>query len=243
MSSQRGRFSIPDLLLAVLVLTTTALAAAESDDAPTAAALTREWFETLAAQPSACPPDIAILGDVREAACAKTPANFAEVRRKLERVEARHDRRLPWTLGWVRDGDWRRRWIVANGARLAWFDEQRGWLVVLPPRSCLDRQVLEREPPAPASAPMIAPKLEHSVRSDFPVAARRQRVSGAAFVQFLITSRGDVAAACILIAGPEGFGFESAALEAVRQWKYRPALVAGQPVATVRDAWVTWEIR
>src|SRR5947209_5755539 len=55
----------------------------------------------------------------------------------------------------------------------------------------------------------------------YPMDLRRARVSGEAQLQFVVTTEGDVVDAKVLSATDKRFG--EAALEAVRQWKYKPA--------------------
>jgi protein TonB len=64
----------------------------------------------------------------------------------------------------------------------------------------------------------------------YPYQATRRRIEGWVRVSFLVTAAGDVEDVVVLESEPEGI-FDRAALRAVSQWKFRPRLVDGRPVA------------
>ena len=73
------------------------------------------------------------------------------------------------------------------------------------------------------------PVLVADVRAVYPPEAKKKAIQGAVVFELLVDSRGIVREAKFL-EGP-GFGMNEAAAEAVKQLKFRPALVAEQPVA------------
>ncbi|HEY5644388.1 MAG TPA: energy transducer TonB [Pseudomonadales bacterium] len=64
----------------------------------------------------------------------------------------------------------------------------------------------------------------------YPPAAKAQGIEGVVVVRYGVSLDGRVVDASVDRAQPEGV-FESAALAAVRSWRYNPALKNGEPVA------------
>jgi protein TonB len=74
-----------------------------------------------------------------------------------------------------------------------------------------------------------APRLLTRVDEPYRAVARRKHLRGIAIIELIVDPRGDVCAARVL----RGLDaeFDRAALVAVRQWKFRPAIDnAGKPV-------------
>ena len=65
----------------------------------------------------------------------------------------------------------------------------------------------------------------------YPMRAQRRGLEGWVRVSFLITEEGDVRDVVLIEAEPQGV-FDQAAMRAVQQWKFKPQLVNGEPVAT-----------
>ncbi|MGH9750925.1 MAG: energy transducer TonB [Candidatus Polarisedimenticolia bacterium] len=65
----------------------------------------------------------------------------------------------------------------------------------------------------------------------YPEAARRARVQGVVILLIVIRTDGTVGRIEALRAPDHRFGFDLAAIEAVKEWRYRPALMQGRPVA------------
>ncbi len=74
----------------------------------------------------------------------------------------------------------------------------------------------------------------------YPEAARLSRTPGTVILQIVIGRDGDVEEAIVIKSAPL---FDEAALAAVRQWKYRPALRAGRPVRVFQTVRVVFAIR
>jgi len=76
-----------------------------------------------------------------------------------------------------------------------------------------------------------AARLIHQIRPAYPSQARSQGRQGNVLLQAVISKEGDVLSASALEgADPE---FTNAALEAVKQWRYQPTLLNGQPVEII----------
>jgi TonB family protein len=73
---------------------------------------------------------------------------------------------------------------------------------------------------------VVPPKLLHMVHPVYPAEARQQSVEGTIEIEALIDTYGGVKDARVLKGHPL---LDAAALEAVRQWRYTPALMDGEP--------------
>ena len=69
------------------------------------------------------------------------------------------------------------------------------------------------------------------IQPKFPERAKKLGISGYVKVMIVIDVYGDVAQANVMTLDPPGYGFETEALKAVRQWKFSPAQLGGYPVA------------
>jgi TonB family protein len=73
------------------------------------------------------------------------------------------------------------------------------------------------------------PKIVRQVPPEYPPALRRNHVTGTVVVAFEVDESGTVRHP--VVESSTNRGFEEAAILAVRQWKFQPALKAGQPVS------------
>ncbi|UCD83754.1 MAG: energy transducer TonB [Deltaproteobacteria bacterium] len=82
------------------------------------------------------------------------------------------------------------------------------------------------------------PQIIDYTKPRYPKVAERNGLEGTVILRILINDRGVVLQARIVeIRGFQGFG--TAAVQAVRQWRFRPAMIKDNPVAV----WCTQEIR
>ena len=84
----------------------------------------------------------------------------------------------------------------------------------------------ELGPPSrvPGSTPRSAePTLIEQLAPVYPVAARSLRAEGRVSLRLAVLPDGRVGGATVLDCSRKGLGFEAAALEAVRRWRYEPA--------------------
>jgi len=99
-------------------------------------------------------------------------------------------------------------------------------------------------PPAPARVVRIssyaAPRLVRKVAPVYPDLALRAGATGVVVVEAEVDARGHVAAVRTVSGHPL---LEPAAIEAVRQWRYQPLLLAGEPTAFVVTVSVTFALR
>jgi protein TonB len=103
----------------------------------------------------------------------------------------------------------------------------------LPP----DAAVLPVPPPsgrssAPTPREVVRPLLipESKVEPRFPPVARALRARGTVEIEVRVGVGGSVLEARVVECTRPGVGFEEAALEAVRQWSFRPGRLGYEPV-------------
>ncbi|MGA2206781.1 MAG: TonB family protein [Terracidiphilus sp.] len=83
------------------------------------------------------------------------------------------------------------------------------------------------EAPRPVSSGVMEGMLIHKVVPEYPAVARTMHVAGAVVLQATISRSGTIENLHVA-SGPALL--QQAALDAVRQWRYRPYLLSGQPV-------------
>lgn len=76
---------------------------------------------------------------------------------------------------------------------------------------------------APATPPEVAPVLLESFRPVYPAAARALRAECRVTLRLAVLPDGSVGRATVEECSRKGLGFEAAALEAVKRWRYEPA--------------------
>jgi protein TonB len=106
------------------------------------------------------------------------------------------------------------------------------------------------EPPGP-SGPLIAgagdvtnPELiaESKVEPEYPELARVARLEGNVILQAIIRSDGTVGSIEVLRTNRPGMGFEDAAISAVQEWRYKPALQNGKAVEVYFTVFVDFKL-
>lgn len=102
------------------------------------------------------------------------------------------------------------------------------------------------EPPAPPQAPVrlhagiTAPQKIADVRPVYPAIAQQVRVQGVVIIEATIDTQGNVIAARVLKSVPL---LDQAALDAVRRWKFTPALLSGVPVPVIMTVTVNFQLQ
>jgi len=74
-------------------------------------------------------------------------------------------------------------------------------------------------------------RLLKEIQPKYPERAKKMGVSGYVKVYLVIDVYGEVSQVRILTSEPTGYGFEEAALKAVREWKFEPAKLGSFPVS------------
>jgi len=85
-------------------------------------------------------------------------------------------------------------------------------------------------------APVVIEKVEPSYTEE----ARKERISGIVIVEAIIGRDGLVKKVSVL--KPLPFGLDQAAVDAVKQWKFKPGTLAGKPVDVVFNLTVNFRL-
>src|SRR5688572_10377010 len=85
-------------------------------------------------------------------------------------------------------------------------------------------------PDAESAKPIEAPALLKPVEASYPPEAQARRLEARVVLALVIDAQGAVTEATVT--EPAGHGFDEAALEAVRRFRFVPAKRAGQPMAS-----------
>lgn len=119
----------------------------------------------------------------------------------------------------------------------------------LPP----DVEILIGEPEAPPQqGPLIAgigdvtyPERipESYVKPIYPDLARKAKIEGLVILQIIVRKDGTVGNITVLRAPSARLGFEESAVDAVKRWRYKPAMQSGRPVDVYLTVQVAFELK
>jgi periplasmic protein TonB len=104
------------------------------------------------------------------------------------------------------------------------------------------RVVAPPPPPAPHHPPvsrMMEGNLLHRVQPDYPLLARQVRVQGQVVLRAMISREGTIENLQVLSGHPM---LVQAAVNAVRQWRYRPYVLNGEPVEVETQVTVNFHL-
>jgi protein TonB len=99
-----------------------------------------------------------------------------------------------------------------------------------------------KEPPTPVrvGGAIRAPQKTVHVAPDYPAIARASRVEGVVILEAVIAEDGTVRDVRVLRSRPL---LDDAAIDAVRQWRFTPTLLNGEPVAVVMTVTVAFSLK
>ncbi len=119
----------------------------------------------------------------------------------------------------------------------------------LPP----DVEILIGEPEAPPQqGPLIAgvgdvtyPERipESYVKPAYPEIARKAKIEGMVILQVIVRRDGTIGNITVLRSPSARLGFEESAIDAVKQWRYKPAMQSGRPVDVYLTVQVAFELK
>ncbi len=106
-------------------------------------------------------------------------------------------------------------------------------------------------PPPPPQKPKVrqpirvggdlqAAKLISKVDPEYPPLAKQARISGTVLLQITVNEQGDVSSVKILRGHPL---LVRSAVDAVRQWKYAPTILNGEPVPVIATVTVNFTLQ
>jgi TonB family protein len=107
-------------------------------------------------------------------------------------------------------------------------------LLIIPPRS----HRFDRSGETPTRHSDVWPVAIRKVSPEYTEEARRARVSGIAIVEVIIEADGKISEGRVL--KPLPFGLTQNAIDAVRQWRFKPGTVDGKPVPVIMSLTVTF---
>lgn len=81
---------------------------------------------------------------------------------------------------------------------------------------------------AGTGAPMKMPQVLKEIKARYPLAAKKSQIEGEVLLSVLVNAKGEVENAEVL-RGP-GYGLNEAALQALKEFSFSPALKEGKPV-------------
>jgi len=99
---------------------------------------------------------------------------------------------------------------------------------------------LRDEQPVYLTSEVTPPEKTTHVNPVYPETARVSRSEGAVILQIVIGRDGSVEKVTVIKADPL---FEAAALDAVRRWKYRPAMYNGRPVRVYQTVRIVFTLK
>jgi protein TonB len=102
------------------------------------------------------------------------------------------------------------------------------------------RQALEDLNPVKLGGGIKPPALVYEVKPVYPPDLRELKVEGSVMTEVIVDTVGNVYEARVVAAVP---GLEQAALDAVKQWRFQPALLNGEPVAVLCNVEFTFTVK
>lgn len=215
--------------LAVLWAADSSLAERDGDELE---AVGTALLTELGAEPSGCPSLPHGFGPFHVAVCGRVDRALSDADRIREIV----DRRLatsspsvrPKPFEWQRQGKRHWRNSVVGLDRVSFgFNAKSGKMAFA----------------YPLALPACLPESKRTPRPVFPEQALVARVGGMVVLEVEIDDQGRIGEVCVQESSRKGYGFEEAAIEAVRLRQYHPAELDGQVTASSMTVWTDFEIR
>jgi protein TonB len=109
-----------------------------------------------------------------------------------------------------------------------------------PPPVVKEPKAVVPDTPIQVVSELQAAKLIHKVTPVYPELAKRARVTGAVQIEAIIAKDGSMRSMQVLSGHPL---LINGAVNAVKQWRYRPTLLQGQPVEVITRIEVNFTLR
>jgi len=179
--------------------------------------------------------------------CVELPMPWKEFRRAWESALRSAGRSFPDT-GWPDEGKQMRRRYIVDDVPVDVFREADGpGLAIAVPRFFLDCDDVNWgdavDLDGDTSGGITSPQLEHRVEAEYPERERLAKRAGKVWMMGLIRTDGHVAPICIKSSEGATPAMKSAALRALAQWRYAPALRDGQPIAVRFVVAISFSVR
>jgi TonB family protein len=105
---------------------------------------------------------------------------------------------------------------------------------------CPARGLVDGVAPLRVGGQVRVPIKTKDVRPVYPPEAQQNRIQGIIIIEVVVNANGEVVDPCVLRTVPE---LEAAALEAVRQWQFQPAVYDGKPWPVVMTVTVNFTLQ
>jgi len=96
------------------------------------------------------------------------------------------------------------------------------------------------EGPLRVGGDVKAPTVQHRVDPQYPDMARKARIAGMVIVEAIINKNGEVEQVKVIKGLP--MGMSESAVEAVKQWKFKPGTMNGEPVDVIFNLTVNFKL-
>jgi len=214
----------------------------------------RQMFDHIGAVAETCPEDVEA-GPGLHAFCAGYPSSFSAFKLEWESTLGRYDLA---SLAHPRGA-----WSYTGGRYVRVYDVDDKQLTVRFDKKQRRIVLIHAEAPAPTPAstePSAGPRgdapriagfggvttptvlAESRVDPVYPLTAREARMEGTVALEVLVLRDGSVGEVTLLRVSPPGWDLEQAAIEAVRQWRFEPAIAADEPVDAVLPVYLEFRL-
>ncbi len=102
-------------------------------------------------------------------------------------------------------------------------------------------KTVDFDPPYRVGGDVKAPVAIQRVDPVYPPEAKENRIAGLVITEVMVDRKGNVVDVRVL--KPLPYGLDQAAVDAVRQWKFRPGTRHGEPVGVVFPLTMKFELR
>jgi len=231
-------------ILALVLLSAVAVASASGEKVER---FTRTMIEFVRATPHECSDELLEAAGGDELTCAHFGSGFSAWKAEWEagmRLHSTPGKPRPGASWELRDGSYRKEFLVDGSGVVVTFDERTHEVVIAGEVAESDIELdapralappPEKEPEGPrlagfdgVSTPVLLP--DGRVEPIYPAEAFLARIEGSVILDVVIRADGTIADVQVLRGNPQDEGFEEAAVEAVRKWRYRPATYRGEAV-------------
>jgi TonB family protein len=114
--------------------------------------------------------------------------------------------------------------------------------VVLTPFEERQRPVLEGLRPSETTKVVMA-QLRREVKPNYTAEALEEQISGAVWMEIVIEKDGTVGDVAVVESLDPVYGLDQSAIQAVKQWRFKPASLDGQPVRMIATVEMTFTLR
>lgn len=87
---------------------------------------------------------------------------------------------------------------------------------------------------------VVPPKLISDIQPEFPEKLRKKKKAGTVVISFVVNEHG--VPQQLQIKSTSDHGFDRVSLDAVRQWRFEPATVDGEPSAVITNTEITFRL-